>query len=220
MIGKTMMSLQISRNVAELHNVAYFTLKDSPEILTKTILAQESRMNVFDFNRSYNNEECLKKLKKGKSAVKKLNLDIYDYANPDFSDIRNQISTVVEHNGVKLVVIDSLEMFDFNKNIKLSEQYEEIALNLKKIASEEKIAIILNISSEHENYASQKTLRRLGNIEKHSDVVIALNLHQEEYFSAYLLKNNYGHDAVLFYDKECMRFVDVNLKDVLASERA
>jgi replicative DNA helicase len=201
-IGKALFSLQIASYVANDYPVAFFSLNESTEDLIKVLLAQAVGIHLWKIKTLNFNAEDFKDVQDNSKKIEKIDLDIHDFANPTLDDIEKTIAI----NSYRLVVIDSLEMMDIGDE-RPADIYEYIAEKLKKIATKNNITIILNIRSKNRE-STLRELRKFGNVEKNSDIVLDLNCRDDYVYRVMrILKNNNGYTKYLYFDLNKNRFI-------------
>jgi replicative DNA helicase len=94
-------------------------------------------------------------------------------------DLRSQIRLLVRTHGVKLVVIDYLQLIPFGKNVGKTEGISSISHKIKQIAVELEIGILLlaqvnREGAKRESGLSLYDLKDSGDIENDADAVILM----------------------------------------------
>jgi replicative DNA helicase len=178
-MGKTAFALQLAYNISDFHPVLYFTLEMTREEIGNRYLVM---LTDIDGNRLKRGEgitgqewrlidEAGKKLKDRK-------LIIDDTSHLSIYNMRSKIFRLVRSNGVKLVVIDYLQLMEGQKGKDGAEYYGTISRTCKQVAKELKITIILlsqlnrDVERRGEKIPRLYDLRASGEIEQDADVVI------------------------------------------------
>lgn len=233
-MGKTAFVLTMARNMTADFNipVAFFSLEQSPEELAQRLLLAESGLSAAKIKGA-------EKMKDSdwtqlNDRISKL-VDAPLYIDPTpaltITDFRAKARRLVQTKGVKLIIIDYLQLMSGSRELKGFREQEvaEISRSLKAVAKELEVPIIalaqLNRSTEIRggNKKPQLTdLRESGAIEQDADIVMFL--HRPQYYEALdkdipdgltqviLAKHRNGPTAEIdmrFIARE-MRFEDMN----------
>ena len=191
-VGKTAFSLNLARNAAVDHNmpVAFFSLEMSADQLAKRLITSESglaadkikggsKMADFEWIQL---EHTLKNLTKAP-------LYIDDTPGIPIMEFRNKAKKLVKQKGVRLIVVDYLQLMQGPPELRGLREQEVAAISrtLKATAKELNVPIIA--LSQLSRNAVQRTggtgkpqlsdLRESGSIEQDADMVIFI--HRPDY---------------------------------------
>lgn len=192
-MGKTAFVLTMARNMAVDFKipVAFFSLEQAPTQLLERLMVAESglpsdkikgsvKMTQADWTQL---EDSLKSL---------VDAPIYIDDTPSLSiaDLRAKARRLVKTSGVKILIIDYLQLMTGSKELKGNREQEvaEISRSLKAIAKELNVPVIalaqLSRQAESSTGGQKKPqlthLRESGAIEQDADIV--LFLHRPEYY--------------------------------------
>ena len=192
-MGKTAFVLTMARNMAVDFKipVAFFSLEQAPTQLLERLMVAESglpsdkikgsvKMSQADWTQL---DDSLKPL---------LEAPIYIDDTPSLSiaDLRAKARRLVKTSGVKILIIDYLQLMTGSKELKGNREQEvaEISRSLKAIAKELDVPVIalaqLSRQAESSTGGQKKPqlthLRESGAIEQDADIV--LFLHRPEYY--------------------------------------
>lgn len=192
-MGKTALALNIFSNLINNYKtpVAFFSLEMNSEHILYRLISSNSNLNLL-------------KLRNGKLEEKEFisfievisNFDnsycfIDDSIFLDILDIKNKARSMVLKNGVKLIIIDYLQLITSSRNYENKViEISEISKSLKNLARELNIPIIalsqLNRGVENriDKRPLMSDLRESGSLEQDADLVLLL--YREEYY----LRNN------------------------------
>ncbi len=234
-MGKTAFVLTMARNMAVEFNIpiAFFSLEQAPTQLIERLLIAESGLPSEKIKGSV-------KMRQGDwsqldAQIRPLlNAPIYIDDTPSLSivELRAKARRLVKTNGVKMLIIDYLQLMTGSKEIKGNREQEvaEISRSLKAIAKDLDIPIIalaqLSRQAESSTGNMKKPqlthLRESGAIEQDADIV--LFLHRPEYYGLedisvsegltdlIIAKHRNGPtgEVELRFIKSQMKFTDVN----------
>jgi len=191
-VGKTAFALNLARNAAVEHNypVAVFSLEMSSIQLVKRLITSESGLSADKIKggvplEDYEWEQLEFKLK----GLSKAPLYIDDTPGIQIMEFRTKAKTLVNNKGVKLIVVDYLQLIQGPSDLKGMREQEVafISRTLKATAKELNVPIIA--LSQLSRQAVQRTggngqpqlsdLRESGSIEQDADMVIFI--HRPDY---------------------------------------
>jgi len=180
-VGKSALSLNIALRACSKDNfpVLIYSLEMPQKQINKRIIQTLSKVNFKDIQDSGGDEEKMAELD---SAIAKLeNLEFRTLHDVNsVSQLSSQIKTYVKKHGVKLVVIDYLQLIPCKADkVGRAEAVAGVSQKIKQIALENDIAIILVSQLNREgSRASSPDLFHLkdsGSIECDSDIVLLMN---------------------------------------------
>jgi len=175
-IGKTALALHMARTAAGAgHMVGFFSLEQSQS--PHRLLAAEASVNIVNMRTGYLQTGDFSRLIDG--CNKLANLSIYfDHHSYKLSDIRSQARRLVRM-GCKILFIDYLTLIHFgNSQMRTFERVGEISHNLKWMARELDIPVVVLSQLSREAEGRRPTLAELrmsGEIEQDADMVIFLH---------------------------------------------
>jgi len=194
-IGKTALALNIAANVAKAGNpVQVFSLEMSRDQLTNRIVCAEGGANLRKLaNREIDDpQERLAEARKYEDAagrMRGLPLFIDDTGDVDIMDLRARARRAKKRHGIRLIVIDYLQLARCRAASKLNNKQLEVAAissNIKAMAKELNVPVIVlsQFSREVEKREDKKPklsdLRDSGSIEQDADLVLLLDRPQKE----------------------------------------
>ncbi|MEK7774025.1 MAG: replicative DNA helicase, partial [Deltaproteobacteria bacterium] len=180
-MGKTSFALNIAENAAIDANtpVAVFSLEMSKEQLVQRMLASRARVDLQKLRNGFLKEEDWGKLTTAVGALYEAPIYIDDAPAQTALEIRAKARRWKEELGLKLVVIDYLQLMRGRRSMDNREQeISEISRSLKAMAKELNIPVIalsqLSRMTERRegNRPQLSDLRESGAIEQDADVVM------------------------------------------------
>jgi len=187
-VGKTAFSLNLIRNAAVDHHmpVAFFSLEMSAIQLAKRLMTSESELPADKIKggsklESYEWEQLEIKLKN----LSKAPIYIDDTPSLPVMEFRTKVKTLVKQRGVRLVVVDYLQLMQGPAELRGMREQEVAAISrtLKATAKELNVPIIalsqLSRNSVQRTGGSGKPvlsdLRESGSIEQDADMVLFIH---------------------------------------------
>lgn len=184
-MGKTALAINIAQHVA-LHpkmrmGAAVFSLEMSGVSLMTRMVCSAGRVDMHKFRAGYLNQEERRKLQVALGDLTSSRLVINDRAEMPLSAMCNSIRRLVKDEGVKLVVIDYLQLMvtpDKRGSENRSTELGGITRTLKLLAKELEVPIIVlsqlsraceTRPGDHKPMLSD--LRESGSIEQDADIV-------------------------------------------------
>ena len=201
-MGKTSLAVSMISNIACKHGIpaAFFSLESSKEHLTNrfcSVICGISRCKIKEKN--INEEE---KRRFDDNIISLLEAPLYIDDTPALSELelRDKAQKLVREYGVKIIVIDYLQLMNAKGAIVSSRQEEVcyIVRSLKNIALELNVPIIvtcqLNRSVSRDGIEGKRPqlsdLRESDSLEQDSDMIIFV--HRPDYYNIYMDEN--GND--------------------------
>lgn len=192
-VGKTAFALNLARNAAVDHNmpVAFFSLEMSNIQLAKRLMTTETGLSADKIKggvklEPFEWQQMEYKLK----GLSRAPLYIDDTPSLPVTEFRTKVKALVKNKGVRLVIVDYLQLMQSPSDLKNGMREQEVAAisrNLKATAKELNVPIIA--LSQLSRQAVQRTggsgkpqlsdLRESGSIEQDADMV--LFIHRPDY---------------------------------------
>ncbi|MCW8131703.1 MAG: replicative DNA helicase [Planctomycetota bacterium] len=187
-VGKTTLAINIARKVAcrprEKHpvGVAIFSMEMPKEQVSKNLLCSEakilsSKMRKYEFD-----EDEYDTVRMAAEQLKQAPIFIDDTPGLSTSELRARARRLYHREGVRMLLIDYLQLMTASKNTDSREQaVAELSRQVKQIARELNIPVVLlsqlrrPIQGKEDDSPKLTDLRESGSIEQDADVVIMLH---------------------------------------------
>jgi replicative DNA helicase len=189
-MGKTSFAMQIARNAAMIEKipVAFFSLEMSKEQIAQRLMCSEARIDLQRLRSGNLRDDEWPKLGRAIENLAQCDIYIDDAAFLTVMDLRSRARMLVSSHGIKLLIVDYLQLMQSGINFKENRVLEitEISRNLKGIAKELKIPVIAlsQLSREVEKRDKKRPvladLRESGAIEQDADMVLLL--YRDDYY--------------------------------------
>jgi len=181
-MGKTSLAMNIVEHVVLEQNLptGVFSLEMSAESLVLRMLCSIARVNLRSIREGFMSEADFPKLTSAAGRLAKAKLLIDDTAGLSILDLRARARRMHQQHGVKLFVIDYLQLLHSTARRSLDNRQQEIAdisSGIKALAKELNVPVIVlaQLNRELEKDKSRKPrlsdLRESGAIEQDADVV-------------------------------------------------
>lgn len=182
-MGKTALSLSIARNSAINGNaIAFVSLEMSAEQLALRLLSSDARVRLSSLRSGNMTPDEWINLTNSAARLSAMKLFIDDSPTQTIAEIRTKARKIVAENGIKLLIIDYLQLL--NSNVKKYEsrhhEVSEISRFLKGLAKELNIPIIAlsqlsrGVESRLDKRPILSDLRDSGAIEQDADLILFL----------------------------------------------
>tara|TARA_Y100000593_G_scaffold88103_1_gene169798 strand:- start:765 stop:2051 length:1287 start_codon:yes stop_codon:yes gene_type:complete len=188
-MGKTSFALAVLLNACKYSNTpsVIFSYEMSSNQLLKRLISMESEVNnSYIINGTLGKDEYLE-VNKAIGRIEKLPINIDECNITSLNYLKSRIRDYVNKKGIKLVLVDYLQLVTFNnKNSTREQEVSKVARTLKNLAKELNITIIalsqLNrgVGMRAMGKPTLSDLRESGEIEQAADVVILI--HRPEYY--------------------------------------
>lgn len=183
-IGKSTFLFSLVKNLSQKNKTLIFNLEMDNYTMSARILSSLSGLSFIDcmsLGNPNTQEKIAKyssdKLATGSQKMEKLNLKMIDNQF-DLGQISNSIRKEAKESGLKFVLIDYLQLIKTNSTKPRHIEIGEITRELKLLAKELKITIIilaqLGRSSLNREEPEIQDLRESGSIEQDSDLVFLI----------------------------------------------
>ncbi len=181
--------LDICRSASIHHNMAsvIFSLEMSRTEITMRLLSAEARIPLQNMRKGTMREEDWTRLARTMGEVNNAPFFIDDSPNMTLMEIRAKCRRLKQRHGLKLVVIDYLQLMTSGKKVESRQQeVSEFSRALKLLAKELEVPVIAisQLNRGPEQRTDKKPmisdLRESGSIEQDADMVILL--HREDMY--------------------------------------
>ena len=188
-VGKSTLGLDIVRSAAIRHGQAavIFSLEMGRNEITMRLLSAEARIPLQNMRKGTMREEDWTRLARTMGEVNDAPLFIDDSPNMSLMEIRAKCRRLKQRHGLKLVVVDYLQLMSSGKRVESRQQeVSEFSRALKLLAKELEVPVIalsqLNRGPEQrtDKKPMMSDLRESGSIEQDADMVILL--HREDMY--------------------------------------
>lgn len=182
-MGKTALTLSMARNIAVEHNipVAFFSLEMSSVQLITRLISSETHLSSEKLRTGNLEKHEWEQLNVKVKALEKAPLFIDDSPSLSIFDLRAKARRLSSQHGIKLIVVDYLQLMTAGGSQKGGNREQEISTisrNLKALAKELNIPVIAlsQLSRAVETRGGSKRpllsdLRESGAIEQDADIV-------------------------------------------------
>ncbi|MCB1115574.1 MAG: replicative DNA helicase [Chlamydiia bacterium] len=218
-MGKTALALNFASRIAPNCPLGFVTLEMSSIQLYERMLSMEAEVAGDIIREGKSNEEEWKKIQAGEPNVAKLPIYIQE-GSYFLSDLITKVRHLKEEKGIKLLIIDYLQLLRATGETRLME-VSNITRDLKNLAMELHIPIVClaQLSRKVEERTNHKPLlsdlRESGSIEQDADVVMFLM--RQDYYDAQerpgeadliIAKNRHGKtgEVSLHFSKNFAKF--------------
>ncbi len=188
-VGKSTVGLDVCRSAAIHHNLpaVIFSLEMSRTEITMRMLSAEARIPLQNMRKGTMREEDWTRLARTMGEINNAPLFIDDSPNMTLMEIRAKCRRLKQRHGLKLVVVDYLQLMTSGKKVESRQQeVSEFSRALKLLAKELEVPVIaisqLNRGPEQrtDKKPMVSDLRESGSIEQDADMVILL--HREDMY--------------------------------------
>ncbi|NLZ19722.1 MAG: replicative DNA helicase [Bacteroidales bacterium] len=234
-VGKTAFSLNLARNAALDHHmaVAFFSLEMSAIQLVKRLITSESGLSADKIKggtrlEDYEWEQLEYKLK----ALSKAPLYIDDTPGLPLMEFRTKAKNLVKNKGVRLIVVDYLQLMQGPAELKGMREQEVAAISRTLKATAKELDVPIIALSQLSRQAVQRQggggkpqlsdLRESGSIEQDADMVIFIhrpdfvglseNPEDKEKTQIIIAKHRNGEtgEIDMLFKSEQIRFVELD----------
>jgi replicative DNA helicase len=190
-MGKTALSVQIARKVAEIHKqgVAIFSLEMSKEQLVQRLLASEARIDSNYLRAGRISQAQWEPLSRAIGSLSQLPIYIDDTPNPSMGEIRSNARRLQSERpeGLGMILVDYLQLMGGEGTDGRVQELSKITRSLKSLARELNVPVLAlsqlsrGVESRTNKRPLMSDLRESGSIEQDADLVILL--YRDEYYN-------------------------------------
>ncbi len=192
-MGKSSFVLNISKNVAQVHNlpVCYFSLELSKEQITYRLLSMEIGIESGRLRTGRIHKDEWPTLGKGIEGLGKLPVFICDKGSITVKEILDKSQKIKEEWGngeLGLIAVDYVQMMDGPNKQSRDDELSKIILDFKEMAKALNVPVILmsQLSRDIESRINKRPmlsdLRETQALESHADLVVMI--YRDEYYDA------------------------------------
>ena len=217
--GKTSFALNVAQHVAvnEGLPVGIFSLEMSQEELVDRLLVAQADIDAWKLKTGRLDEKDFDRLSQAMGELAEAQLFIDDTPGSSISEIRTKARRLQIEHGLKLVIVDYLQLVHGRNLENRVQEVSEISQNLKNLARELKIPVlaISQLSRAVESRGTRRPqladLRESGAIEQDADVVMFIYREDPEKPEQVLLdiqkhRNGPTGEIQLFFRADRVRF--------------
>ncbi len=190
-MGKTALSVQIARQIAEIHKtgVAIFSLEMSKEQLVQRLLASESGIDSNYLRGGRIHETQWEPLSRAIGTLSQLPIYIDDSPNPSINELRSSARRLQAERpeGLGLILIDYLQLMGGGDTEGRVQELSRITRSLKGLARELHVPIIAlsqlsrGVEARTNKRPLMSDLRESGAIEQDADLIVLL--YRDDYYN-------------------------------------
>ncbi len=202
-MGKTAFALSLAKNIAVDYNtpIAFFSLEMNNVQLVNRLISNVCEIEGRKILNGQLDDEEWKRLDANVGRLQMAPIYVDDTAGMSIFELRTKARRLVREKGVKMIMIDYLQLMNAN-GAKFGSRQEEVSTisrSLKGLAKELNIPVLalsqLNRTVENREGLEGKRpqlsdLRESGAIEQDADMVMFV--HRPEYY--HILTDDHGHD--------------------------
>ena len=202
-MGKTAFALSLAKNIAVDYNIpiAFFSLQMNNVQLVNRLISNVCEIEGRKILNGQLDEQEWKRLDSNVARLQNAPIYVDDTAGMSIFELRTKARRLVREKGVKMIMIDYLQLMNAN-GAKFGSRQEEVSTisrSLKGLAKELNIPVLalsqLNRTVENREGLEGKRpqlsdLRESGAIEQDADMVMFV--HRPEYY--HILTDEHGHD--------------------------
>lgn len=180
--GKTALGLEIARQASK-HAPVLFVSREMPaSALAERMMSRDAQVNSQLLRSGYMSDDARRKVHVSAGCVKSLPVS-FDERSVTADDVRASVRKAVRTKGVKLVVVDYLQLIDPPRGIRAESRDERVTQTsrlMKRIAVEHNIAMLvlaqLNraLDARGDKRPQLSDLRESGSIEQDCDTAMFL----------------------------------------------
>ncbi|MGO1538881.1 MAG: replicative DNA helicase [Leucobacter sp.] len=183
-MGKSTLALDIARNASVHENAAtvFFSLEMGRAEIAMRLLAAEAMIPMQTLRKGSLDNRDFQKLAATQARVNESPLYIDDSPNLTLVEIRAKCRRLKQQHGLKMVVIDYLQLLSSGKKVESRQQeVSEFSRALKLLSKELDVPVValsqLNRASEQrsDKMPAISDLRESGSLEQDADMVILLH---------------------------------------------
>ncbi len=179
-MGKTALALSIARNAAMEYDqpVAFFSIEMAAVQLVMRLLSAETRINAHNIRTGKLSAEQMQKIVSAIGRLERTKMYIDDSPSLSLMELRAKCRRLKAEHGVKLVIVDYLQLMHAPKAESREREISIISRTLKQIAKELDIPVValaqLNrtVEARSDKRPMLSDLRESGSIEQDADVVM------------------------------------------------
>jgi replicative DNA helicase len=179
-VGKTSLALSLAYNVALTghHTVGVFSLEMSRDQLVQRILAMHTGIDMQRLRTGNLRGDELNLVFEGMGVLSELPIYIEDTPGLSITEVRSKARRLASETGVKLLMIDYLQLMSGRRSDNRVQEVSEISRGLKALAREINVPVIAlsqlsrAVEGRQSHVPMLSDLRESGSIEQDADIVM------------------------------------------------
>jgi replicative DNA helicase len=177
--GKSQLALNIALRVAirEGKGVGVFSLEMPSDQVFKRMVQISSARNIEEANKSDDKETAFKPIIEATEKIKKSPIYVYNHIK-SVSDLRAKCRNMKRKHDVSMIVVDYLQLIPWNPKLAKHDGIAEVSHNIKQMAMELNIPVILLAQVNREGAKRGKLsiydLKDSGDIENDADIILMM----------------------------------------------
>ena len=177
--GKSQLALNIALRVAirEGKGVGVFSLEMPSDQVFKRMVQISSARNIEEANKSDDKESAFKPIIEATEKIKKSPIYVYNHIK-SVSDLRAKCRNMKRKHDVSMIVVDYLQLIPWNPKLAKHDGIAEVSHNIKQMAMELNIPVILLAQVNREGAKRGKLsiydLKDSGDIENDADIILMM----------------------------------------------
>jgi replicative DNA helicase len=186
-MGKSSLATTIQLNAAvQGYPSLLYNLEMSKESCIRRMISMVARIDAQNLTLGNVSDDDIKKIEVGGETISGLPLYIDDSYSTSINDIRTRVRRFVKDYGIKLMVVDYLQLLSNPTSRSREQEVAEMSRCLKRIAKEFEIPIIMlsqlnrDLEKRQQKRPVLADLRESGSIEQDADVVVFI--YRPEYY--------------------------------------
>ncbi|MBU0619034.1 replicative DNA helicase [Patescibacteria group bacterium] len=187
-LGKTTLALNIAQHVAvkEKIPIGFFSLEMSKEELVDRLLVAQADIDAWRLKTGRLDDEDFSQLSDAMGLLAEAPFFVDDTPGISLSEIRTKARRLQIEQGVKLIILDYLQLVHGRQVDNRVQEVSEISQGLKNLARELRVPVLAlsQLSRAVEHRGSKRPqladLRESGSIEQDADVVMFIYREDEE----------------------------------------
>ena len=187
-MGKTSLALNIIRNVAVKEHipVAFFSVEMSREQIALRFMCMEAQVSISKARSGRLNNAEMKKIMDAVEELEKAPIYIDDTSGIHLLELKAKARRIKREHGVKLIVIDYLQLVNAPEQENRQQQVSLISRELKALARELNVPVLAlaqlsRAAVKREDKRPQLSdLRESGSLEQDADLVLMLHRPDKE----------------------------------------
>ena len=182
-IGKTYFAMKIAQNISNKYPVAFFSLEMDKVAIATRYICMNAGVNITNIRTGKLNNMDISAIHDATALIYEKPIYLFDMPNADLLTIKTKARQLKRQKNIKALFIDYMGLITYDANMQRWEKIGIISAQLKGLARELDIPIIVLSQvtrDSQDKMPSLASLRDSGSVEQDADIVMFLHRENDE----------------------------------------
>ena len=182
-IGKTYFAMKMAQTISDKNPVAFFSLEMDKVAIATRYICMNASVNILKIRSGHLDEMDISAIHDATAKIYEKPIYLFDMPNADLLSIKTKARQLKRQKNIKALFIDYMGLISYNANMQRWEKVGIISAQLKGLARELDIPIIVLSQvtrDSQDKMPSLASLRDSGSVEQDADIVMFLHRENDD----------------------------------------